>query len=388
MHLLTRKICLLIAVLLFCVNTQSIAAGETISFSGSVAAKNEIHVLADKQGYVSSLVVKTGQRVNQGQPILTLATEKVFSPTDGTVSLLNCKPGDSTESIINRYGALMFVEDRYSFEIVASVDNAYNTADNKLVHPGEVVRVVCNDSKHSGTGFITQIDKNQYNVLITSGMFVIGESVNIYRSRTTEMVAQPEDSMDSEEADDEVAKKQSVKESAPDKIGKGTVERVTPYAIKGEGNVVEVYVQEGDTVKSGDVLCEIIDAGVSGYTEYPNMIVASSQGVIGSLRVSPGDNVKSNDIVAVIYPSDEVIIKGNVSEFEVQSLSVNDDVEIEILSNQGESRVYPGKISSISLSSSQAKDKNDGSITYEVYVDFETTDKIFYGMSAIVNVNK
>ena len=217
---------------------------------------------------------------------------------------------------------------------------------------------------------------------------MIGESVNIYRSRTTEMVAQPEDSMDSEEADDEVAKKQSVKESAPDKIGKGTVERVTPYAIKGEGNVVEVYVQEGDTVKSGDVLCEIIDAGVSGYTEYPNMIVASSQGVIGSLRVSPGDNVKSNDIVAVIYPSDEVIIKGNVSEFEVQSLSVNDDVEIEILSNQGESRVYPGKISSISLSSSQAKDKNDGSITYEVYVDFETTDKIFYGMSAIVNVNK
>ncbi len=384
-----RIISLVMAISFLCV--LSIAAGETISFSGTIAAKSEIPVLADRRGKVSVLEVNLGETVEKGQTIVTLATEKLYCPADGTVSLLSCKPGDSASAIIERYGALMYVEDRYSFEITASIDSAYNTADNKLIHPGETVRVICGDNKHSGTGFITRIDRNQYNVLITSGMFVIGESVNIYRSGRTVSTQPseevPEDS-ENENETDTPSGTDSGSAVSSDRIGRGVVGRITPYAITGTGNVVRVYTKEGARVKSGDILCEIIDAGISGYSENPDRITAKEQGVVGKLNVSPGDEVNINDVIAVIYPSDEVMIRGRVSEFEVQSLAVNDEVEIEMLSNQGTSRLYQGVITGISFSSFQNKETNDGSVTFEVYVDFDTDDPLYYGMSAIVNVNK
>lgn len=369
-----------------------VAFGETISFSGNVAAKNEIQILSDKRGKVSSVEVRTGELVKEGQIVLTLATEKIFSPADGVVSLINVKPGDAASSVTDRFGALLFVEDQYSFEISASVDSAYNAADNKLVHPGETVRVVSTDNKHTGTGLITRIDKNQYNVLIRSGMFSIGESVIIYRNQsaseaeTEETAVEETDEGPENPATTEI--RTSTKGSASDRIGRGNVERVTPYAIKGTGNVVMVHVREGQQVRSGDVLCEMIDAGINGHSDHPNTITASATGIIGNLRVSPGDEVKINDVIAAIYPSEEVVIRGRVSEFEVRSLQVGDDVEIEMFSNQGESRIYPGTIASISLSSSQSENKSDGSVSFEVTVDFETTDTLYYGMSAVVNVNK
>ena len=39
-------------------------------------------------------------------------------------------------------------------------------------------------------------------------------------------------------------------------------------------------------------------------------------------------------------------------------------------------------------SSKTGKESSDGSVSYEVTVEFDTTDKLYYGMSVIVNINR
>ncbi|MCR4884802.1 MAG: HlyD family secretion protein, partial [Clostridiales bacterium] len=97
--------------------------------------------------------------------------------------------------------------------------------------------------------------------------------------------------------------------------------------------------------------------------------------------------VNKNDVIAVIYPSGNIVVKGYVSEFEVRSLHVGDEVEVEILSTHDETKTYSGRIISIAQSSSKEnKEMQDGSVTFGVTVEFDTDEILYYGMSVIVNV--
>lgn len=367
-----KLIAVLLLLALALASVPVFAEGKTVSFSGTVTAKQEVPVLADKHGKVSALNVSAGDRVENGAPILALATEKIYSPVDGKVSLICCRPGDASSAVIDRYGALMYVEDQYSYEVWASIDSAYNSVDNKLVHPGETVWVQCGDNKHYGSGLVSKIDGNEYRVLISSGKLIIGESVNVYRGSEARRTGNNAGSVDS-----------------TSRIGKGVVQRITPYGITGTGNIVNVFVSEGDAVSYGDVLCEIIDAGVNGFSENMNRILASASGIVGEIRVNPGDEVNKSDVIAVIYPTDAVVVKGYVSEFEVRSLNVGDPVEVEVLSTQDETKIYPGRITSVARSSSKEnRDAKDGAVTFGVTVEFDAEDALFYGMSVIVNVVK
>ena len=369
-----KLIAILLLLALALASVPATAEGKVISFAGTVRPKREIPVLADKHGKVSTVNVSTGDRVKKDAAILGLATEKIYSPINGTVSLVCCREGESSSAVIGRYGALMYLEDQYSYEVVASIESAYNSVDNKLVHPGETVWVQCGDNKHYGSGLVSQIDGNEYHVLISSGMLIIGEAVNVYRDS-------------GRSGKNSAAQTRTV--DLTSRIGKGIVQRITPYSITGDGNIVKVFVSEGDTVNYGDVLCEIIDAGINGYSENMNRILTTSAGVVGEINVSPGDEVSKNDVIAMIYPTKDAVVKGYVSEFEVRSLAVGDEVEVEILSTRDESKKYPGRITAIARSSSREdREKQDGSVTFGVTVEFDTEETLYYGMSVIVNVTK
>ena len=229
--------------------------------------------------------------------------------------------------------------------------------------------------------------------MVMTGKKLIGETVTVYRHGSAKQTVEEPEPLEGEEGqiavEEEIVREEETGLVQANRIGRGTVKRINPYSITGNGNIVALHVSEGDTVHRGDILCEIIDSGISGFSENPNVISATASGIIGSVKVSPGDEVNKNDIVAVIYPSDELVIKGNVSEFEVHNLSIGEEVEIEMLSNRGESRYYPGRITDISMTSSKTgKESSDGSVSYEVTVEFDTTDKLYYGMSVIVNINR
>lgn len=60
------------------------------------------------------------------------------------------------------------------------------------------------------------------------------------------------------------------------------------------GNILEVKVKQGDSVKSGDVLL-ILEA-----MKMENEILAPKDGVIASINVSKGATVNSGDVLCVI----------------------------------------------------------------------------------------
>jgi glutaconyl-CoA decarboxylase len=60
------------------------------------------------------------------------------------------------------------------------------------------------------------------------------------------------------------------------------------------GNILEVKVKQGDSVKSGDVLL-ILEA-----MKMENEILAPKDGVIASVNVSKGSTVNSGDVLCVI----------------------------------------------------------------------------------------
>ena len=388
-----KVITMVTALLLTMIPLLSLAADGEVSFSGTIKAKEEISVLADKKGKVSTIGVKAGESIKTGTRVVSLATDKIYSPADGKVTLVCCEKGDSSSAVIDRYGALMYVEDQYSYEVVATVDSAFNTADNKLIHSGETVYLHCNDGKHTGEGVISKIDGNEYHVLVTAGKLLIGETINVYRLGGAKQTAEEAESQEGEESnptdESEIFREEGIDVDKSNRIGRGMVKRINPYSITGNGNIVKLHVSEGDDVFRGDVLCEIIDSGISGYSEEPDSISAPVSGIVGSINVSPGDEINKNDVIAVIYPSDEIVVRGYVSEFEIPSLSIDEEVEIEMLSGDGRSRYYPGKITNISMTSDKSGNEGgDGAVSYEVTVEFETTDKLYYGMSVIVNIRR
>lgn len=60
------------------------------------------------------------------------------------------------------------------------------------------------------------------------------------------------------------------------------------------GVILRVHVKNGDTVKKGEVICEIESMKME------NPILAEVSGIVDEVRVSQGQIVKVGDVIAVI----------------------------------------------------------------------------------------
>ena len=107
-----------------CALLGSAAMADTISFTGTVAAGKTLEIYAPIGGTVESVAVEPGQAVQADDVIATLATEKVYATESGVVTGLFGQPGDSAETISQRYGAVLYIEGESVYTIAASTDNA------------------------------------------------------------------------------------------------------------------------------------------------------------------------------------------------------------------------------------------------------------------------
>ena len=92
---------------LVCALLTPCALAETISFTGTVAAKSTSEIYAPIGGTVESVHAVAGQQVRAGDVLATLATTKVYAPEDGVITGLFAQAGDNAETVSQRYGAVM-----------------------------------------------------------------------------------------------------------------------------------------------------------------------------------------------------------------------------------------------------------------------------------------
>ena len=350
---------------LACALLTPCALAETISFTGTVAAKATSEVYAPIGGTVESVQAVAGQQVRAGDVLATLATTKVYAPEDGVITGLFAQPGDSADSVSQRYGAVLYIEGASVYTISASTDNAYNTTENKFVHVGENVYLSCySDGSHSGTGVITAIEGTSYTVEVTSGAFLIGETVSVYRGESA---------------------------TTAERIGRGTLGRRNPTAVSASGSIVSLAVQNGDSVQKGDLLFETLEGSFDGYYMSGSEIRATADGVVSQVSLSQGGKVEKGSVAAVLYPEGAMQIQAQIAEANLGLIQVGDPVEIELNWNSDAEVRYSGVISMISAiadsssgGSGEGMDSSD-SVTYTVYIDFTPDADTRYGMTAVVS---
>ena len=353
-----------------CLMLMQGALAESISFNGTVGVSDTAEVYAPIGGTVESVEVEVGQRVNAGDAIATLATTKVYATESGTVTGVFGQPGDSAETVATKYGAVMYIEGASVYTIAASTENAYNATENKFVHVGETVYLSCySDGDHTGTGVITSITGTDYTVEVTSGDFLVGETVSVYR----------EDSY-----------------KAATRIGRGTLNRTSPTAVTGTGSIVSFAVEDGDTVERGDLLFETLNGSFDGLYMSGNQILATADGVVAELNVEEGTAIEKDALAAVLYPDDAMRIEAEIAEYNLADIAEGDAVSIELLWNQDDEVTYDGTISRISRVASASSDAaaaaaadaatgESEDVTYTVYIDFTPDENTRFGMSAIVS---
>ena len=355
----TRKHLALFAALALLLSPAALA--DSITFTGTVAASTTHEVYAPIGGKVLTVTGDVGDKVSADTVLVALSTTKVYAEEDGTVTGVFGQPGDSAETVSSLYGSVVSIEGESVYSIAASTTNAYNTTATKFVHVGENVYLSCySDGSHTGTGAITAIEGTDYTVRVTSGEFLVGETVNVYRGDSA---------------------------TSTKRIGRGTLNRTSPTAVTGSGSIVSIAVSAGDTVHRGDLLFETLDGSFDGLYMSGSAITAGIDGTLSQLNAQQGGTIQKDEVVAVLYPEGAMRIEASVEEANLSSIAVGDPVSIELIWNQDDEVTYPGTVSGISAiaDSSEAQGgETESAVTYTVYIDFTPDKNTRYGMSAVV----
>ncbi len=328
------------------------ALADSLTMTGTVAAGQTVEVYAPIGGTVAQVNVEVGQEVGADDTLYSLRTTKVYAEEDGTVTGIFGEPGDSAATVASRYGAVMYLEGASSYSVSASTDNAYNATDTKFVHVGETVYLKCrSNADRAGEGVITSIEGTSYQVKVLTGTFIPGDSVDIYRDRAN---------------------------TTTKRIGRGTVSRVSPTAVTASGSIVRFAVQDGASVKRGDLLLETLDGTFDGYYMSGTEITAGSAGVVGSLSASQGGSIQSGSVIAVLYPRSGMRVETTVPEDSRSEIHVGDKVLIELEAD--ESKNYSGEVTLVS----SVAESGTGETSYRVLISFTPDAAVNFGMSVVV----
>lgn len=351
-----KKASRLFAILLILCVTASAACAESLTFSGIVVPAETVRITAPIGGTLNNISVKSGDRVSAGTTLVTLETTKVYAAADGTVTAVYGQPGDDAESVGTQYGGCVYLEGRLLYTISGSTSNAYNAAENKIIHSGETVYLRGrSDPKHMGTGIVTTVTGNSYTVNVTEGndVFAVSESVDIFRTPDFQ---------------------------ATSRIGRGSIAKVDPTAVTTTGTIVSYAVKPGDQVKRGDLLMETADGTFDHLQVTGTEIKADRDLIIAEIPATAGTAVGSGETVITAYPADKAMAEVTVNECDLMYIHPGDQVTVELIWNLDTEVKYEGTVVSVSY----IGEIGEESTTYKAYVDFVPDEGTRFNMTAEV----
>lgn len=358
-----RRFLIRLFLLLLALALMSEGALAELALDGSVVSGTAEAVRAPFGGIVEELSVRAGDLIGVGEAVAGIVTTRVYAPQDGTVASVFAQPGDSAESVIARYGGVVYVEPTYRYIIQATTEKAYNSSDTKYVHIGEKVYLSCTkDGTHRGVGHVTKLEEGEngvtkYTIEVTGGDFYIGETVGAFRSADYD---------------------------SKTRIGRGSVGQAQAIPVTGEGSVLKIHVKPGEAVERGQLLFETVQGALDGLYAGDSTVVSNVAGIVASVDAKVGEAVEKDASLITVYPFDELQIEAKVNVLDLYALHEGDSVVIEFDIDPDALRRYPGTVESISYVTTGEEDQT----FYSAYIDFEADEHVRLGMPAIVYLNE
>lgn len=335
------------------------ASAESI-FSGCVVACSTETIVAPFGGYIEKLYVQDGEAIAAGADVSLLETEKVYANVDGIITGVFAHEGDLSESVVQRYGALLYIEPSNRFTLSCSTEKGYSISENKYIHIGETVYLSCTkDGSHFGKGFVSVLDDEdpkKFSVEVTEGEFYMNETVGVFRAADYTSMS---------------------------RIGRGTVARTAPIPVTADGSVLELHVSSGDSVKRGQLLFESVPSSLDQLEPISSLVKSKADGIVVSIDSPPGTKVEKGTPIITVYPRDSIKIRMTISEADLAEVSVGDEVLIEFNWNPDRENRYAGTVSSISYIGESDGGQTSG-VNYYTYIDFVPDKDIRIGMTTVI----
>ncbi len=340
---------LLACMLLMMIVPAAMAEGK--SYEGKVVSTEVAAVLAPAAGTIGEVMVQAGERAVKGAEVAALTTTTVYAEQAGTVKVFG-SAGESVDTLTARYGAVVYIEPDCIFTISGSTSYAYDSADNKVIHPGETVYLrSSNATGRTAAGVVTAVSGSKFTVEVDNGTLQSGDTAYIYRSASYDTTS---------------------------RIGRGTVTKTDPVAMTGVGVVASILVRDGAHVEPGTPLFTTVETTAA----YAWQMLSPEEGVIASVSVTPGTAVEAGTLIAEVYPDSAMRLEMIVESRDLRAIHTGDRVSVTFdngVTASGEIE----RISNVPYVPEASEDEAaDDTVYFAVYAAFEAETAIPYGMTA------
>ena len=326
-------------------------AEEAVELDGAIEAARTVTVLAPYSGVVSGVDAKAGDAIASGDALLSIGTTAVYADFDGTVTGVFAQPGDGAASVQERYGALGYVERESLYMASCSTTGAASDNENKIIHVGEKVYLrSTQNEKRQGEGIVTAVEGSNYTVEVTDADSLnYSDRVRVYRD---------------------------VRHNSSDCIGAGVISRIDPVKVTGEGYVLAVHVQAGQSVKRGDLLFELVPDQLDGMNGGDGTVAMPEDGVVISVAAENGARVEKNAPLLTYCPQGALELVLSVDEDDLAAVAVGDAMRVTL-------DAYPDKVLTGTVTAISGVGTSDGGrVAYGVTLVLEDNDLARIGMNA------
>ena len=335
------------ALLLLLTLSAACALGATAN--AVIVAPETAKITAPFSGTLLPFDLTAGDEVAAGDTLFAMDTVPVYATQSGTVSAVFAKAGDDASGVIAHYGSLAVIEPTHALYVAADNSQAYDDDENRYLHAGETLYLKCGSEK--GTGIVTSVSGNAYNVEILTGSFDVGDTVRCYRESGT-----PSDS----------------------ETGRGRVTRYADISVAAEGRIAAVHVKAGDTVSVGDLLFEVIDG--QSAKDVPLTLTAPVSGAVTSLSTVSGAQVYRGQLLCEIADLTKLELSAEVDELDFSAISVGTTLSFTLDAYAGET--FSGTVTEIR----PVGITRQNATYYDVRITLPAGKTLLPGMNATVTI--
>ena len=324
-------------------------AGETIRIDGTIEAGQIRTIAAPHTGRVGDFSVRKGDWISAGETLFTLSATPVYAEFDGTVTGLFAEPGDRTAAVQARYGVLCFMERERLYTVDCSTSGAASENENRIIHVGErvFIRSTANNDRR-GEATVIGVEGSRYTLEVTQQKELrLNEQVKVYR-------------------DDGY--------KGADCIGTGRVHRIEPEAVTAEGYVRSVHVQDGQAVRRGDLLFEIVPDALADLRGFDGCVRMPADGVLLGIDCQSGQEAAKDATLATYCERSDMRLVCAVDEEDLARIAPGQQVTVTL----DALRDAPVKGTVLSIAGAG---NEDGS-SFDVIIALEDNENVRVAMNA------